>query len=70
MAESQEDRVSYSFGLKLNIGNYQSLDYHMSYSTDVKDGETPDVAMERARTFVQQKADEEYDHHKELLNRD
>ena len=65
--EGNNDRVSYSFGLKLNIGNYQSLDFHMSYSTDVKDGENEDVAMDRARKFVQRKIDEEYDAQKELI---
>jgi len=66
MTNNQEDRVSYSFGMKINIGNYQSVDFHLSYSTDVKDGETREDAMERATEFVQAKADKEYEKYESL----
>jgi len=63
---SQNDRVSYSFGLKLNIGNYQSLDFHLSYSTDRREDETAEEAYERCRMFVETKSEEEYDRQKAL----
>jgi hypothetical protein len=50
--EKTPDRVSISLGQKINLGNYQSLDFHFSYSTDLVDGETPDDAKKRAESLV------------------
>lgn len=69
MAEGQPDRVSYSFGMKINIGNFQNVDFHLSYSTDCKEGETKEDAMERAGAFVESEADKEYEKYK-LLKED
>jgi hypothetical protein len=55
MAESQQDRVSYSFGRKINTAKYETADIHISFSTDVRKGETTEDALERAVEFVEQK---------------
>ena len=54
--ETQQDRVSYSYGIKLSDGHYGSRDAHVSYSSDVKEGETKEQAMARVKTFVEQEA--------------
>jgi hypothetical protein len=51
----QSDRVSVAFGRKVNVGNYESVDFHFSYSTDVRHDETADMALHRARAFVTSK---------------
>ena len=53
----QRDRVMYSEGLKINIGDYESYDFHLSYSTDVSKTETPKSAMKRAVNFVKKQLD-------------
>lgn len=55
------DRVNYSFGHKVNLGNYESADFHISYSSDVKEDETPEEALERVRKFVEGQAEEKLD---------
>jgi len=52
--------------MKINIGNYQSVDFHLSHSTDVREGETKEEAMARAAAFVEKTADEEYEKYKAL----
>ena len=42
MSNTTPDRISYAFGCKINMGNYESVDVHMSLSTDVKASETPE----------------------------
>ena len=51
-AVKQRDRISYSRGAKVSTGNYGSVDVHVSYSTDVAEGETPDECLKRAAKFV------------------
>ena len=58
---AEQDRVSYSFGMKINLGNYESADFHISYSTDVKPGETRADALERAVEFIEAEADTKYE---------
>ena len=53
MTEKTPDRISYSEGVKVNIGDYESRDVHISISTDVKEGETPKKAIQRAKKEVQ-----------------
>lgn len=43
-----KDRVSVSYGRKINLGNYESVDVHVGYSTDLKKGESVKEAFERA----------------------
>jgi hypothetical protein len=64
---STPDRVSYSFGLKLSK-NYQTLDFHISHESDVRDEETPEQAYDRVRKSVEEKVDVEYDRQKVLLD--
>jgi len=47
------DRVSYSMGRKVNIGNYESIEIHESFSTDLLPGETREQALARAAGFVE-----------------
>lgn len=53
----EADRISYSFGMKVNLGNYESADFHISMSSTVKNGETPEEAMARLQKFVEDEAD-------------
>ncbi len=50
--EGQLDRISVSFGKKLNMGNYETMDLHYSYSTDVQEGEKLNEAYDRAEKIV------------------
>ena len=52
------DKISYSFSMKLNLGNYESAGINLSYETAVKEGETPSKAYARAVTFVETKVEE------------
>lgn len=61
MTEHNPDRVSYSFGMKVNMGNYESADFHVSYSTDLKKGETAKDALARAITFVENESEVKLD---------
>ncbi len=58
---SENDRISYSFGAKINIGNYQSIDFHISYSSEVKPDEKTDTAYSRVKKYVESKAEFEID---------
>lgn len=59
MADSAApDRISYSMGRKLNMGNYESCDFHISYSTDVGEGETRKEALARAVKLVERSVTE------------
>lgn len=55
MSDENTDRISYSEGVKINIGDYESRDVHVSYSTSVKEGENTKKAISRARKTVQEK---------------
>lgn len=54
---SDPDKVNYSYGMKINMGNYESADFHISLTTDVKEGETLKQAYERAVKFVEREAE-------------
>ena len=55
------DRVSYSFGMKVNMGNYESADFHVSYSTDVNEDESLKGALARAIAFVEDQSEMKLD---------
>lgn len=57
----QADRVSHSFGMKISIGQYSTADFHLSLSSDVKDGETIEEAMDRVKSIVEERAEKEYE---------
>lgn len=64
---AEPDRVSYAYGMKMpGPVPYSSLDFHLALTTDVREGETPKQAMERARKFVQGEADREYEDFKRV----
>ena len=50
----EQDRISYSEGVKVNIGDYESRDVHISYSTNVRDKEKPTDTFKRAKKVVRQ----------------
>ena len=49
----EPDRITYSFGLKVNLGNYQSASVYLSYASDLKQGETDSDALSRITQFVE-----------------
>lgn len=51
--EKVPDRITYSQSVRVNTGNYEHKDIFISFSTDIKDKETPDKALLRAKKFVQ-----------------
>ena len=55
MSDEQPDRISYSEGVKVSIGDYEARDVHISYSTTIKEGENAKKAVSRARKVVQDK---------------
>lgn len=55
---SESDRISYAFGMKINCGNYESADFHISFSSDVQSEETPHEAFKRIQKFVETAAEE------------
>lgn len=59
-------RVSYTFGMKVNLGNYESADFHISLSSDVGAGESVEDALARVQKFVEDKCSEKFDELKEL----
>ncbi len=50
--QRQEDRVTYSETVKVNVGNYESKDIFVSFSTDLNPGESVEDALKRARAEV------------------
>lgn len=46
------DRLSFSFGAKINMGNYESQDYHISMSSDLHQGEGRHECIDRIKEFV------------------
>lgn len=55
VTQTDPTRVSVSLGYKMNIGNYESLDFHFSVSDSARPGETAGQAFERVYAFVEQK---------------
>lgn len=60
---SELDRVSYAFGCKLNMGNFESATIQISMSSDLRNDETKEDALKRVSSFV----DTEVDKRRELL---
>jgi hypothetical protein len=65
---SGPDRVNYSYGMKVSLGNYESADFHMSLSSDVRDSETPEQALERVKEFVENESEKKFDELREIAN--
>ena len=55
------DKISYAMNFKVNTGNYESVGFHVSYETTVKEGENPSKTLKRAQYFVEKKAGEKLD---------
>jgi len=49
---TQLPRVNISLGRKINIGNYESIDVHASFSCDVEPGKTVEDTYERVYKMV------------------
>lgn len=54
------NRISYSFGMKVNLGNYESADFHISLSSDVEPHESLKQAMGRIQAFVEEECDKKF----------
>jgi len=52
---TEPDRVSWSEGIKINIGDYESYSVNISMSTSIRPDENEVHAMGRAKQFVQKK---------------
>ncbi len=50
--KKEPDRISYSEGVKVAIGDYESRDVHISYSTNVNKKEKVSDAVKRAKKTV------------------
>ena len=54
----ENDRVSYSFGMKLSgPGKYESTSFSLTLTSDVKEEETAEEALKRVTSFVEDQAD-------------
>lgn len=51
--EVRPDRVSVGMGFKRNLKNYQSMDIHVSLSSDAGDGEDAEALFRRVYDFVE-----------------
>lgn len=61
MNEKQNDRVSFSFGMKLSLpAKYESADFHVSLTSDVNEGETVEQALDRVKREVNAYATKAY----------
>lgn len=61
MTNTQPDRVSFSFGMKLQTEvKYESADFHVSLTSDVKSNETPEQAFNRVKAEVEKYATQVY----------
>lgn len=54
----QKDRVSVAYQRTLNIGNFESVQIHTAYDTDVKKDETVEEAFVRADEVASAKLEE------------
>lgn len=57
---SDPDRVNYSLGMKMNTGNFSSINFNVSLSSDVKDGETVVQAYQRVKRFVEKESEKKF----------
>jgi len=55
MKEESNDRLNYSFSLKLNVGNYESCHISASYTSDKKEDESLEDTFQRIKSFVENK---------------
>jgi len=61
MKESPNDRISFSFSRKFNLGNFETADIYVGFSTDVDKDENKSEAMSRAKKFVYKELKKEKD---------
>ena len=55
MKNTTNDRLLYSESVKVNIGDYESRDVHISYSSDINKDESFDDAYKRVSSMVKKK---------------
>lgn len=58
---SEPDRINYTFGTKVNMGNYESVNIQVSLTSDVKKGESREDALTRISLFVETEVEERRD---------
>lgn len=62
MTQKTNDRVSFSFGMKLSLPTkYESADFHLSLTSDVEQTESFEGALERVKKEVHNAASKIYD---------
>ena len=49
----EQDKISYGLTIKVGLPNYGSADCHVSYSSSIKEDETPEKALKRVKAFVE-----------------
>lgn len=59
-----EKRLSYSIGMKINVGNYQSVDVHLSestaFSTEGLSQDDIDIETEQEYKVLREKVDQRF----------
>ena len=53
------DKVSYRRSETVNLGNYESKKVEVGYETEVREGEAPQEAVDRAKDLVDFEIDQE-----------
>ena len=67
MAEYQADRISATFGMKFpGPVEYSSINFSVSYTSDVKDGESLAKAWTRVKSEIEKRATEYHDEYGQL----
>jgi len=56
----EADRINYTFGFKRNLGNYQTAHASLTYSSEVKPGETSIDAYGRVVKFVEDEIEKKW----------
>jgi hypothetical protein len=53
------DRIVYSYGMTMELQQFNNAKFQVTYETDVKEGESPKEAFARAKKFVDSKVEGE-----------
>lgn len=59
MAYKEPERINVSLGRKYNVGNYESVDLHVSFSRDLEAGETVEHCYESIFNSVREELNRE-----------
>jgi len=59
------DRVEYTLGATINMGDYNSAKIEVKYASDVRDKETPEKAFARTKALVEAEVESEIERMRE-----